>query len=88
MRLLVSLKYFFKHRSHPFKKDSITKKYCIQVNMILRKEVEKWMEQQKEFLSISDIKALTCQIYQEKPIFHTWHCMTVFLMRKEIAICE
>lgn len=26
------------------------------------------MEQQKEFLSISDIKALTCQIYQEKPM--------------------
>ena len=30
MRLLVSLKYFFKHKSHPFKKDSITKKYYIQ----------------------------------------------------------
>ena len=28
-----------------------------------------------------------CQIYQEKLIFRTWHCTTVFSMKKEIEIC-
>ena len=45
------------------------------------------MEQQKEFLSISDIKALTCQIYQEKLIFRTWYFTKVFSIKKEIEIC-